>query len=82
MRPTSSFIVPNGRCEVAIIRNSARCLRCGDHIESKHVHDFVTCKCGAISVDGGKEYFKRSAEDLGLIEDTSIVDDVGGECGW
>jgi hypothetical protein len=58
---------------MAIIRNSARCLRCGDEIESKHVHDFVSCSCGAIAVDGGKEYFKRSAEDLALLQDTSEV---------
>lgn len=67
---------------MAIIRNSAKCLRCEDHIESKHRHDFVTCKCGAISVDGGKEYFKRSAEDTSLLVDTSIVDDTGPEGGW
>lgn len=41
-------------------RNRAKCLKCGDVIESKHVHDFVSCKCGAISVDGGREYLKRS----------------------
>ena len=67
---------------MAIIRNSARCLRCGDEIESKHVHDFVTCKCGAISVDGGKEYFKRSAEDLSLLLDTSESNDDGNDNGW
>ena len=43
-----------------IIKNAAKCARCGDIIESKHVHDFKQCKCGAISVDGGHEYFKRS----------------------
>lgn len=42
-----------------IKRNAAKCLRCGDVIESKHVHDFVTCSCGCISVDGGKEYLRR-----------------------
>lgn len=67
---------------VAIIRNSARCLRCLNDIESKHRHDFVTCQCGAISVDGGKDYFKRSAEDMSLLQDTSIVDDEGNENGW
>ncbi len=60
---------------MAILRNSAQCRKCGDSIESIHVHDFVTCKCGAISVDGGKHYFKRSAIDLGDLIDTSIVDD-------
>ena len=40
--------------------NKAKCLKCGDIIESKHRHDYVSCKCGAISVDGGKDYLKRS----------------------
>ena len=40
-------------------RNRARCKKCGDVIESKHVHDFVTCKCGSISVDGGPSYKRR-----------------------
>lgn len=43
-----------------IVRNMAKCARCGDVIESKSVHDFVTCSCGAISVDGGHAYCKRS----------------------
>lgn len=42
-----------------ILRNRARCLKCGDVIESKSVHDFVTCSCGNLSVDGGKYYLKR-----------------------
>ena len=29
-----------------IIKNAIRCNICGDKIESKHRHDFVTCKCG------------------------------------
>lgn len=43
-----------------IIRNIIRCNLCGDVIESKHVHDFVTCRCGACSADGGTEYMARS----------------------
>lgn len=43
-----------------IIKNSAECLKCKCIIESKHRHDFVTCSCGDISVDGGKDYIKRS----------------------
>lgn len=42
-----------------IIRNMAKCLKCGDVIESTHRHDFVTCSCGIISVDGGKDYLRR-----------------------
>ena len=43
-----------------IKRNALKCLRCGDVIESKSVHDFVTCSCGRFSVDGGHEYLRRA----------------------
>lgn len=43
-----------------IIRNAAGCLLCGDVIESETVHDFKSCSCGNLSVDGGLEYSKRS----------------------
>ena len=39
--------------------NKIRCKRCGDIIESKTAHDFKFCKCGAVAVDGGKEYLRR-----------------------
>ena len=42
-----------------IVQNAVTCLGCGDFIVSKHRHDFVTCTCGAISVDGGQEYLRR-----------------------
>ena len=57
-----------------IVRNSGRCKRCGDEIESKSVHDFRQCLCGAIFVDGGHNYLRRGGlpEDF---EDTSIVEE-------
>lgn len=48
-----------------IIKNAARCKKCGDIIESKDRHDFRSCKCGAIAVDGGHEYIRR----IGNLED-------------
>lgn len=42
-----------------IIQNAVSCNGCGDFIVSKHRHDFVTCSCGSISVDGGQEYLRR-----------------------
>ena len=45
--------------------NAAKCLKCKDTIRSKNRHDFVTCTCGNISVDGGSWYCKRS---VGLEE--------------
>jgi len=41
------------------VRNAVLCRSCCDIIESRHRHDFRTCKCGAISVDGGQSYKKR-----------------------
>ena len=46
-----------------IIENKAKCLTCGDIIESIDRHDYVQCSCGNISVDGGKDYLKRSYRD-------------------
>jgi hypothetical protein len=42
-----------------ILTNKAKCLKCGDIIESRHRHEFVTCSCGAIFVDGGTDYLRR-----------------------
>lgn len=42
-----------------IVRNAARCLDCGDVIESKHRHDFRWCSCENVAVDGGRSYLKR-----------------------
>lgn len=56
-----------------IIKNRARCRKCRDIVESKYLHDFKSCKCGAISVDGGRAYLRRSAADLNDIEELSIV---------
>lgn len=54
-----------------IIRNRIRCKRCGDVIESKCQHDFVTCKCGACSVDGGHDYLRRCFAAPDCYEDLS-----------
>ena len=45
---------------MVIIRNMAKCAKCGEVIESKSRHDMVWCPCGAIAVDGGHDYLKRS----------------------
>lgn len=42
-----------------IIKNSAQCRLCKVILVSEYVHDFKTCKCGEISVDGGTEYIRR-----------------------
>ena len=44
------------------VRNIAKCNKCGGIIESHHVHDYRTCPCGSISVDGGQEYIRRGGD--------------------
>ncbi len=40
--------------------NKIRCLKCGDVVESKSVHDYARCSCGACAADGGLEYLRRT----------------------
>ena len=42
-----------------ILSNQVECLKCGDKPFSASVHDFKSCKCGNISVDGGMLYLRR-----------------------
>jgi len=56
---------------IHIVSNQAQCLSCGDSIFSMHRHDFVTCACGAISVDGGQAYLRRIG-DLNNFKELSI----------
>jgi len=52
------------------LRNRAKCRKCGDIVESKFRHDFQRCKCGAIAVDGGKDYQRG----VGNFEDFEYLD--------
>ena len=54
------------------VRNSAICLDCGDEVESRSGHDFRSCKCGNLFVDGGLNYCRRGAKDFARVEDTSV----------
>lgn len=54
-----------------IIKNAIQCKLCGEVFESKHVHDFVQCKCGACAVDGGHEYLRRCFRDKDCYIDLS-----------
>lgn len=45
-----------------IIHNRIKCLKCGDVIESKSVHDFRWCSCHSCAVDGGRQYLRRIGE--------------------
>ena len=50
-----------------LIKNKWKCLKCNDIVESKHRHDYVTCKCGEMSIDGGTSYI-RLMGDLDMMQ--------------
>lgn len=57
-----------------IVRNSIRCKKCNDIIQSNSQHDFKSCQCGAVAVDGGLNYLRRIGtqedwEELSIFED-------------
>ena len=62
-----------------IISNKAKCRLCGDIVESKHRHDWQTCSCGAIFIDGGHEYLRRGAKNFEDLEELSEFEDVEEE---
>lgn len=51
--------------------NSAMCKFCMDILVSNNRHDFKTCKCGNLSIDGGSFYIKRVVKDLNKVTDLS-----------
>lgn len=60
--------------DTVIIGNQVECLKCGDKPYSGHRHDMSSCKCGAISVDGGTDYLKRSGDLTGYIDLSIVID--------
>ena len=62
--------------ESKIIKNAIQCKLCGDVIESKSRHMFVTCKCGACSVDGGHDYLRRCFKEKGCFIELSVLESV------
>lgn len=56
-----------------IIGNSARCLICGEHLESRERYDRRTCSRGNLTLDGGRDYLRRLERNPARVEDTSIT---------
>lgn len=57
-----------------VLENAATCLECGEYIRSNNLHDYKSCGCGAIAVDGGSWYCKRVGS-LESIQDHIIMYD-------
>lgn len=58
------------------MKNIAKCKLCSSVIESFHSTDYVSCKCGEISVDGG-EAMRCAAKDWSNF---LRIDEQGKEC--
>jgi len=54
-----------------IVSNSVKCKSCQEVIYSASVHDYKSCKCRNIAVDGGTSYLRRVGNPLGY-KDLSI----------
>jgi hypothetical protein len=64
-----------------ILSNQVECLKCGDKPFSRHRHDYQTCKCGNVSVDGGMDYTRRCCfsyewRDISIEWSDDLVDDL------
>lgn len=61
-----------------IIKNSIRCLKCNEIIESTYRHNFVECRCGSVAVDGGRDYIRTvwpSGDPKDWYEDLCVYED-------
>ena len=56
-----------------IIFNVAKCNLCKNVVESKYRHDWASCNCGEIFVDGGLDYLRRGAKNWVNFIDLSSV---------
>lgn len=51
---------------------AVKCLHCHSIVFSRTRHDFRSCLCGKVSIDGGFDYVKVSAVDLSGAKCISI----------
>lgn len=59
-----------------IYSNALKCLLCNQIIRSTNKHDYVTCKCGECSVDGGSWYCKYSGNPKNMESLSEMYSDV------
>lgn len=53
--------------------NRAVCNKCYEAVASVHRHDFKTCSCGNLSVDGGHDYPRRVFGEAGFTDDCVYI---------
>lgn len=76
---TSEGRLHTEKMRVKIIKNAVRCNFCGDVIESTYRHDYVTCSCGRVSVDGGHDYLRRCFASPDAFTELSITETLEEE---
>jgi hypothetical protein len=54
------------------VRHAIQCKKCLETIESKYIHDFKYCSCGAVGIDGGISPGNRIIGQLEDMEDRSV----------
>ena len=65
------------------IRHAIQCKRCLETIESKDIHDFKYCSCGAVGIDGGMSEGNRILGNLADVEERSVYcANVGNKKLW
>ncbi len=52
--------------------NAYQCLNCNDIIYSRARHDYRTCSCGKLSVDGGFDYVRITCESKHLYKPINL----------
>lgn len=55
-----------------LLVDAARCMSCKTVLFSRTRHDYRSCTCGSISVDGGFDYFRYRADQQDLIQYLNI----------
>ena len=71
-----------------ILQNEVKCHSCGDNVWSAHRHDFKSCSCGKVAVDGGLDYLKRvfaedaSYTDLSISVDAEVLQALKDQLQW
>lgn len=60
----------------AILANRAICQECETLLESYYQNDVKTCKCGSLTIEGGKDFLKRRSNVSVKIMELSILGEV------
>jgi hypothetical protein len=54
-------------------KNRAKCLECGDVIESESVTEWSACSCDSLKIRGGSAYLERDCN-TGKFKELSVIE--------